>query len=122
MFLHLTQQAETSEIWMQNPRDLSSLQSPQYYNVAGQTPHGTYLPPHTALPSFNAAAAAAQSSQMQFQGLFHPPQPGAMGNPHHMGPGLGGNVGVGVVPSPPPSQLGAYQQSQLGHPNWPANF
>ncbi|VVA97562.1 unnamed protein product [Arabis nemorensis] len=115
-------QAETSEIWMQNPRDLSSLQSPQYYNVAGQTPHGAYLPSHTAHPSFNAAAAAAQSSQMQFQGLFHPPQPGAMGNPHHMGPGLGGNVGVGVVPSPPPSQLGAYQQSQLGHPNWPANF
>ncbi|KFK38755.1 hypothetical protein AALP_AA3G156400 [Arabis alpina] len=115
-------QAETSEIWMQNPRDLSSLQSPQYYNVAGQqTPHGAYLPSHTAHPSFNAAAAAAQSSQMQFQGLFHPPQPGTMGNPH-MGPGLGGNVGVGVVPSPPPSQLGTYPQSQLGHPNWPANF
>ncbi|XP_018492538.2 uncharacterized protein LOC108862793 isoform X3 [Raphanus sativus] len=111
-------QAETSDIWMQNPRDLSSLQSPPYYNVAGQTPHGAYLPSHTSHPSFNAAA---QSPQMQFQGLFHPPQPGAMANPHHMGPGLGGNVGVGVVPSPP-SQLGAYQQSQLGHPNWGANF
>ncbi|KAG2305663.1 hypothetical protein Bca52824_025411 [Brassica carinata] len=112
------QQAETSDIWVQNPRDLSSLQSPPYYNVAGQTPHGAYLPSHTSHPSFNAAA---QSPQMQFQGLFHPSQPGAMGNPHHMGPGLGGNVGVGVVPSPP-SQLGAYQQSQLGHPNWGANF
>ncbi|KAJ0264014.1 Dentin sialophosphoprotein [Hirschfeldia incana] len=112
------QQAETSDIWMQNPRDLSSLQSPPYYNVAGQTPHGAYLPSHTSHPSFNAAA---QSPQMQFQGLFHPSQPGAMANPHHMGPGLGGNVGVGVVPSPP-SQLGAYQQSQLGHPNWGANF
>ncbi|CAH2053761.1 unnamed protein product [Thlaspi arvense] len=114
-------QAETSEIWMQNPRDLSSLQSPPYYNVAGQTHHGAYLSSHshTQHPSFNAAAA--QSSQMQFQGLFHPQQPGAMANPHHMGPGLGGNVGVGVVPSPP-SQLATYQQSQLGHPNWPANF
>ncbi|CAN7001514.1 uncharacterized protein LOC103870075 isoform X3 [Brassica rapa] len=110
------QQPETSDIWMQNPRDLSSLQSPPYYNVAGQTPHGAYLPSHTSHPSFNAAA---QSPQMQFQGLFHPPQPGAMANQHHMGPGLGGNVGV--VPSPP-SQLGAYQQSQLGHPNWGANF
>ncbi|XP_010465276.1 PREDICTED: uncharacterized protein LOC104745669 isoform X1 [Camelina sativa] len=114
-------QAETSEIWMPNPRDLSSLQSPQYYNVAGQTPHGAYLSSHTAHPSYNAAAAAAQSPHMQFQGLFHPPQPGTMANPHHMGPGLGGNVGAGVVPSPP-SQVGTYQQSQIGHPNWPASF
>ncbi|CDY33258.1 BnaC01g37310D [Brassica napus] len=106
-------QAETSEIWMQNPRDLSNLQSPPYYNVAGQTPHGAYLPSHTAHPSFNAPAATTQSSQMQFQGLFHPPQPGTRANLHHMGPGLGGNVGVGVVPSPP---------SQLGHPSWAANF
>ncbi|CAH8292972.1 unnamed protein product [Eruca vesicaria subsp. sativa] len=112
------QQPETSDIWMQNQRDLSSLQSPPYYNVAGQAPHGAYIPSHTSHPSFNAAA---QSPQMQFQGLFHPSQPGAMANPHHMGPGLGGNVGVGVVPSPP-SQLGAYQQSQHGHPNWGANF
>ncbi|XP_056846010.1 uncharacterized protein LOC130497096 isoform X1 [Raphanus sativus] len=107
-------QAETSEIWTQNPRNLSNLQSPPYYNVAGQTPHGAYLPSHTSHPSFNAPAAATQSSQMQFQGLFHPPQPGTMANLHHMGPGLGGNVGgVGVVPSPPP---------QLGHPSWAANF
>ncbi|KAG7625164.1 GBF-interacting protein 1 [Arabidopsis thaliana x Arabidopsis arenosa] len=110
-------QAETSEIWMQNPRDLSSLQSP-YYNVAGQSPHGAYLSSHTAHQSFNPTA---QSSHMQFQGLFHPSQPGTMANPHHMGPGLSGNVGVGVVPSPP-SQVGTYQQSQLGHPNWPSNF
>ena len=113
VFFMGTQQAETSEIWMQNPRDLSNLQSPPYYNVAGQTPHGAYLPSHTPHPSFNAPAAATQSSQMQFQGLFHPPQPGTMANLHHMGPGLGGNVGVGVVPSPP---------SQLGHPSWAANF
>lgn len=32
-----------------------------------KTPHGAYLPSHTAHPSFNAAAAAAaQSSQIQF--------------------------------------------------------
>ncbi|XP_010542407.1 PREDICTED: uncharacterized protein LOC104815628 isoform X3 [Tarenaya hassleriana] len=115
-------QAESSEIWLQNPRDLTGLQSPPYYNVAGQTPHGAYLSNHTAHPSFDAAAAAAQSSHMQFQGLFHPTQPGAMASPHHMGPGLGGNVGVGVTPSPPVAQAGTYQQPQLGHMNWPTNY
>ncbi|KAG7600558.1 UBA-like superfamily [Arabidopsis suecica] len=107
-------QAETSEIWMQNPRDLSGLQSPPYYNMAGQTPHGAYL------SSFNSAPV--QSSHMQFQGVFHSPQPGPMANAHHMGLGLGGNAGLGVAPSPSPVQVGAYQQPQLGHLNWPANF
>uniref|UniRef100_A0A1J3I8R8 GBF-interacting protein 1 N-terminal domain-containing protein n=1 Tax=Noccaea caerulescens TaxID=107243 RepID=A0A1J3I8R8_NOCCA len=107
-------QAETSEIWMQNSRDL---QSPPYYNMAGQTPHAAYL------SSFNSPPV--QSSHMQFQGVFHSPQPGPMAvNPHHMGPGLGGgNVGLGVAPSPSPVQVGAYQQQpQLGHLNWPSNF
>ncbi|CAA7018454.1 unnamed protein product [Microthlaspi erraticum] len=106
-------QAETSEIWMQNSRDL---QSPPYYNMAGQTPHAAYL------SSFNTPPV--QSSHMQFQGVFHSPQPGPMtANAHHMGPGLGGNVGLGVAPSPSPVQVGAYQQQpQLGHLNWPANF
>ncbi|XP_010534930.1 PREDICTED: uncharacterized protein LOC104810364 isoform X2 [Tarenaya hassleriana] len=105
-------QAESSEIWMQNPRDL---QSPPYYNVAaGQTPHGAYISNHMAHP--------AQPSHMQFQGLFHPAQPGgAMASPHHMGPGLGGNVGVGVAPTPA-AQVGNYQQPQLGHMSWPTNF
>ncbi|XP_024006173.1 uncharacterized protein LOC18010367 isoform X2 [Eutrema salsugineum] len=108
-------QAETSEIWMQNSRDLSgSLQSPPYYNMAGQTPHAAYM------SSFNSPPV--QSSHMQFQGVFHSPQPGPMANPHHMGSGLGGNVGLGVAPSPSPVQVGAYQQPQLGHLNWPASF
>ncbi|KAJ4958674.1 hypothetical protein NE237_025785 [Protea cynaroides] len=57
-------QAETSEIWIQSPRDLSGLQSAPYYNVPGQSPHAAYLPSHTGHASFNAAAApaAAQST------------------------------------------------------------
>ncbi|KAK1434229.1 hypothetical protein QVD17_11148 [Tagetes erecta] len=103
-------QAETSELWM-NPRDMPSMQSASYYNMAGQSPHATYLPSHTGHASFNAAAAAAaQSSHMQFPGLYHPPQPAAVANPHHMG----GNGAPG-------SQVG-YQQTQLSQLSWTGNF
>ncbi|XP_073309868.1 uncharacterized protein [Primulina huaijiensis] len=107
-------QAETSEIWM-NPRELPSLQSASYYNLPGQTPHAAYLPSH--------AAAAAQSSHMQFSGMYHAsPQPAAIGNHHHLGPAMGGNVGVGVAAPGPGAQVGAYHQPQLGHLNWAVNF
>ncbi|KAK3013121.1 hypothetical protein RJ639_010122 [Escallonia herrerae] len=113
-------QAETSEVWL-NPRDLPSLQSPSYYNMPGQSPHAAYLPSHTGHASFNAAAAAAQSSHMQFPGLYHPPpQPAAIASPHHLGPAMGGNVGVAAAA--PGAQVGAYQQPQLGHMNWTGNF
>lgn len=106
-------------MWM-NPRDM---QSATYYNMSGQTPHAAYLPSHSGHTSFNAAAAA-QSSHMQFPGLYHAPlQPGAMGNPHHLGPAaMGGNVGVGVAGAAPGAQVGAYQQPQLGHISWTGNF
>ncbi|KAL7100182.1 hypothetical protein ACP275_09G131800 [Erythranthe tilingii] len=110
-------QAETSEIWM-NPRDLSGMQSASYYNMPGQTPHPAYLTSHSGHASFNAAA---QSSHMQFPGMYHPsPQPTAIAGPHHMGPAIGGNVGV-AAPAPG-AQVGAYQQPQLGHLNWNGNF
>ncbi|KAL0554298.1 hypothetical protein IC582_008216 [Cucumis melo] len=112
-------QAETSEIWIQNPRDLPGLQSAPYYNMPGQTPHGAYLPSHSGHASFSAAVA--QSTHMQFPGLYHPtPQPAAIGNPHHMGPGMGGNVGVAAATPGP--QVGTFQQPQLGHLNWTTNF
>ncbi|GFZ11720.1 dentin sialophosphoprotein, putative [Actinidia rufa] len=114
-------QTETSEMWVQNPRELPSLQSAAYYNMPGQTPHAAYLPSHTGHASFNAAAAA-QSSHMQFPGLYHPPQAAAIPNPHHLGPAMGGNVGVGVAAAAPGAQVGAYQQPQLGHLNWTTNF
>ncbi|KAK7294416.1 hypothetical protein RJT34_17305 [Clitoria ternatea] len=113
-------QAETSEIWLQNPRDLPGMQSTPYYNMPGQTPHAAaYMPSHTGHASFNAAAA--QSSHMQFPGMYHtPPQPGAIASPHHLGPpAIGNNVGVGAAPG---AQVGAYQQPQLGHINWTTNF
>ncbi|KAG8380134.1 hypothetical protein BUALT_Bualt07G0162000 [Buddleja alternifolia] len=113
-------QAETSEIWM-NPRDLPGLQSASYYNMPGQTPHPAYLTSHGAHASFNAAAVA-QSSHMQFPGMYHPsPQPAALPS-HHLGPAIGGNVGVGVAAPAPGPQVGHYQQSQLGHLNWTGNF
>lgn len=112
-------QAETSEMWM-NPRDMSTMQSGSYYSMPGQTPHATYLPSHSGHASFNAAAA--QSSHMQFPGLYHPPQPAAMANPHHMGSAMAGNVGVGMAAAAPGAQVGAYQQPQLGHLNWTGNF
>ncbi|RZC01220.1 GBF-interacting protein 1-like isoform X2 [Glycine soja] len=115
-------QAETSEIWLQNPRDLPGMQSTPYYNMPGQTPHAAYMPSHTGHASFNAAAA--QSSHMQFPGMYHtPPQPAAMASPHHLGPpAIGNNVGVGVAAAAPGAQVGAYQQPQLGHINWTTNF
>ncbi|PPR96204.1 hypothetical protein GOBAR_AA24461 [Gossypium barbadense] len=113
------QQADTSDLWMQNPREVPSLQSAAYYNMP-QTPHG-YMPSHTGHASFNAAAT--QSTHMQFSGLYHPPpQPAAMANPHHLNPAMGANVGFGVAPAAPGAQVGAYQQPQLGHLNWTTNF
>lgn len=115
-------QAETSEIWL-NPRDVSGLQS-SYYNIPGQTPHPTaYLTSHSGHASFNAAAAAAaQSSHMQFSGMYHPSPQQPIASPHHLGPAIGGNVGVGVAAPAPGAQVGAYQQPQLGHLNWTGNF
>ncbi|KAE8696373.1 Detected protein of unknown function [Hibiscus syriacus] len=113
------QQADTSDLWMQNPRDLPNIQSAAYYNMP-QTPHG-YMPSPTGHASFNAAAP--QSSHMQFSGLYHPsPQPGTMANPHHLNPAMGANVGFGVAPAAPGAQVGAYQQPQLGHLSWSSNF
>ncbi|KAK4269095.1 hypothetical protein QN277_022298 [Acacia crassicarpa] len=116
-------QAETSEIWIQNPRELPSMQSPQYYNMPGQTPHhAAYMPSHANHASFNAAAA--QSSHMQYPAMYHAsPQPAAMASPHHhIGPAIGNNVGVGVAAAAPGAQVGAYQQPQMGHLNWTTNF
>ncbi|GFZ04294.1 dentin sialophosphoprotein, putative [Actinidia rufa] len=81
----------------------------------GQTPHASYLPSHAGNASFNAAAA--QSSHSQFPGMYPPPppQPAAIANPHHLGPGMG-------APAAPGTQVGAYQHPQLGHLNWTTNF
>ncbi|KAL3632956.1 hypothetical protein CASFOL_025940 [Castilleja foliolosa] len=112
-------QAETSEVWM-NPRDHPGLQQASYYNMPSQTPHPAYLTSHNGHASFTAA----QSSHMQFPGMYHAPhQPAAIASPHHMGPAIGGSVGVGVAAPAQGGQVGgAYQQPQLGHLNWARNF
>ncbi|KAL2926169.1 GBF-interacting protein 1 [Bienertia sinuspersici] len=110
-------QAETSEVWIQNHRDIPGMQSAPYFNMQGQTAHpaAAYLQSHAGHASFNGAGVA-QSSQMQFPGMY-PPQPTAMPNAHHLG---GGNIGVG--PAAPGPQVGAYQQPQISHLNWTTNF
>lgn len=121
-------QAETPDIWIQTPRELSSMQPGPYYNLAGQPPHAgaaAFVPgAHTGHASFNAAAA--QSSHVQYPGLYHPPaSPAPIAGPHHLihHSGLGGNIGgVGVAAAAPGPQVGAYQQPQMSHINWPANF
>ncbi|KAF9615033.1 hypothetical protein IFM89_021604 [Coptis chinensis] len=116
-------QAETSEIWIQTPRELpAGMQSGPYYNISGQPPHAQYMPSHTGHASFNTAATP-QPTHMQFPGLYHPsPQPSAIANPHHMVPGVGSNVGVGVTGATPGAQLGGYQQPQIGHLNWNSGY
>ncbi|KAF6151126.1 hypothetical protein GIB67_002378 [Kingdonia uniflora] len=114
-------QAETSEMWIQpSPRDITSMQSAPYYNLAGQGPHAAaYMQSHTGHASYNVAAAAQQNAHVQFPGLYHHPSPqqAPIPNPHHMVPG---NVGVSLTPGTPGSQT--YQQPQLGHINWTTNF
>ncbi|KAG9457713.1 hypothetical protein H6P81_002221 [Aristolochia fimbriata] len=113
-------QAETSEIWIQTPRELPGMQTAPYYNMSGQAPHAAYVPSHAAAASYNAAPT--QPAHVPFPGLYHPSQQATMTNPHHLVhqqmPAMGGNVGVGG----PGTQVGAYQQPQLGHLNWTGNF
>lgn len=109
-------QAETSEVWIQNHRDHPGMQSTPYFNMQGQTAHpAAYLQSHTGHASFNGGGVA-QSSQMQFPGMY-PPQPTAIPNAHHLG---GGNIGV--AQATPGAQVGAYQQPQMSHLNWTTNF
>ncbi|CAL9748492.1 unnamed protein product [Musa acuminata subsp. burmannicoides] len=120
------QQAETSDIWIQTQREHPSLQSAPYYNLSGQAPHAAFLPAHAGHGSFGPAA---QISHVQYPGLYHPSQPASMASPHQLvhhnvAPAIGGGVGVGVAaPGPGPGpQVGTYQQPQVGHLNWTANF
>lgn len=92
------------------------MQSAQYYNMQGQPGHPAYMQSHA---SFNPAAVA-QSSHVQFPGVFHQPPPSAIPNPHHMAASMAGSLGVG--PATPGPQVGPYQQPQLGHLNWTTNF
>ncbi|KAL5199889.1 hypothetical protein ABZP36_021092 [Zizania latifolia] len=112
-------QVETSDIWIQTPREMPPLQCPPYFNLSGQATSGAFVP-NPGNASFNATA---QSSHAQFQGLYHPQQPSSIVSPHPMvhqqvPSAIGPSVGVGVATPAP--QVGAYQQPQLGH--WRPSF
>ncbi|TVU12148.1 hypothetical protein EJB05_45778 [Eragrostis curvula] len=116
-----TPQVETSDIWIQTPREIPTMQCPPYYNMSGQATPGAFVP-NPANASFNATA---QSSHAQFPGLYHPQQAPSIVSPHPMmhqqvPSAIGPNVGVGVAAPAP--QVGAYQQPQLGHMNWRPSF
>lgn len=112
-----TPQVEASDIWIQTPREIPTLQCPPYYNLSGQATPGAYMPN----PGNASFSATAQSSHAQFPGMYHPQQPPSIVSPHPMvhqqvPSAIGPNVGVGVAAPGP--QVGAYQQQQLGHMNW----
>ncbi|KAF0897840.1 hypothetical protein E2562_001569 [Oryza meyeriana var. granulata] len=112
-------QVETSDIWIQTPREMPTLQCPPYFNLSGQATSGAFVP-NPGNASFNATA---QSSHAQFPGLYHPQQPSSIVSPHPMvhqqvPSAIGPSVGVGVATPAP--QVGAYQQPQLGH--WRPGF
>ncbi|XP_042384065.1 uncharacterized protein LOC121976125 isoform X2 [Zingiber officinale] len=121
----LNQQAETSDLWIQTPRDVPNLPSAPYYNLPAQSPHAAFMPgAHAGHASFSAAA---QIPHVQYPGLYHPTQPASIAAPHQLlhhqvSPAIGGGVGVGLAAPGP--QVGTYQQSQLGlgHLNWTGNF
>ncbi|XP_072990513.1 uncharacterized protein [Typha latifolia] len=120
-------QAEASDIWIQTPRELPSMQPAPFYNLPAQAgAHAAYVPTHQGHASFDAAG---QAPHVQYPGMYHSGQPAQMTSipsPHHLihqpvPPGLGGNVGLGVVATPG-AQIGAFQRNQLNHLGWTANF
>lgn len=121
------QQVEPSDMWMQTPRELPSLQSLPYYNLSGHTAHpAAFVSAHAAAAaaasghaSFNAVAATAQPSPMHYPGMYHPQQQASIAAPHHL---VHQQVppSVGLAAGGP--QVGAFQQSQLGRLKWTANF
>lgn len=92
------------------------------YNMTGQRPHAVHLSPHIGHAFFNPAAA--QSSLMQFPGLYHhPPQPTGIVNHHRLGPAMSGNVGAEVAVAILAAQMDVYQQQpQLGQLNGTTYF
>ncbi|CAL9113992.1 unnamed protein product [Musa textilis] len=115
-------QLDTSDIWIQTSRELPKLQSAPYYSLSGQAPQSAFLPAHADHAAFNAIP---HTSHVQHLGLYPQPQPASTVNSHHLlqqqvPPALGGSLGLSMA-SPGP-QVGNYQQTQLGHLNWAANF
>ena len=92
-------------------------------------PHSACLPPHNGHPSFSPATP--HPAHMQYPGFPHALHPTSMTlvqNPQAMvhqpgAPPLAGNLGLDIAAMVPGSQVGAFQQNQLGHLGWaPQSF
>ncbi|KAL6594105.1 hypothetical protein ACP70R_049006 [Stipagrostis hirtigluma subsp. patula] len=120
-------QAETADVWAQAHREIPSMPSAPFYNLMGQpmSPHAAYLPPHNG---HNAAfsPASPHPAHLQYPGFPHTLQPASMTmvqNPQAMlhqpaVPPLAGNLGLDMTAMAPGSQVGAFQQNQIGHLGW----
>ncbi|CAL4939913.1 unnamed protein product [Urochloa decumbens] len=124
-------QAETADLWVQGQREIPNLPPSPFYNMVGQpmSPHAAYLPPHNGHPSFSPAPP--HPAHLQYPGFPHAMHPTSMTmlqNPqamlHQPGvPPLAGNLGLDMASMAPGSQVGAFQQNQLGHLGWvPQSF
>jgi len=100
--------------------------SAPFYNMVGQpvSPHAAYLPPHSGHTAFNPAPS--HPAHLQYPGFAHALHPTSMTmvqNPQAMvhqpgAPPLAGNLGLDMAAMVPGSQVGAFQQNQLGHLGW----
>ncbi|CAN6306291.1 unnamed protein product [Urochloa humidicola] len=121
-------QAETADLWVQGQREFPNMPPAAFYNMVGQpvSPHAAYLPPHN--PSFSPAPP--HPAHLQYTGFPHALHPTSMmvQNPQAMvhqpgAPPLAGNLSLDVPTMAPGSQVGAFQQNQLGHLGWvPQSF
>ncbi|XP_066387692.1 uncharacterized protein [Miscanthus floridulus] len=116
-------QVETADVWVQSHRESPNMPSAPFYNMVGQpvSPHAAYLPPHSGHTAFNPAPS--HPAHLQYPGFanaLHPTSMTMVQNPQAMvhqpgAPPLAGNLGLDMAAMVPGSQVGAFQQNQLGH-------
>ncbi|OEL34838.1 hypothetical protein BAE44_0004146 [Dichanthelium oligosanthes] len=117
-------QAETADLWVQGHREIPNMPSAPFYNMVGQpvSPHAPYLTPHNGHhPSFSPVHP--HPAHLQYPGFpqaLHPTSMTMVQNPQAMvhqpgAPPTAGNLGLDMAAMAPGSQVGAFQQNQLGH-------
>jgi hypothetical protein len=106
--------------------EIPNMPAAPFYNVMGQpmSPHAAYLPSQNGHAAFTPAPP--HPAHLQYQGFPHTLQPTSMTMvqiPQAMvhqpvAPQLAGNLGLDMAAMAPGSQVGAFQQNQLGHFGW----
>ncbi|XP_062211515.1 uncharacterized protein LOC133912678 isoform X2 [Phragmites australis] len=119
-------QTETADVWVQAHREIPNMPLAPFYNLMGQpvSPHAAYLPPHNGHAAFSPATP--HPAHLQYPGFPHTLQQTSMTmvqNPQAIvhrpaAPPLAGNLGLDMAAMAPGSQVGAFQQNQLGHLGW----